>query len=142
MNGPPIKDIPAHNQDLEQQDNRSGLPQKIDDKKKRTLYMENDILFQNSLSHSKFITEGMMKKSIGANTILYPTPVLIVGTYDKDGKPNGMTAAWGGICCSKPPCVTVSLRKATYSYGSIVESKAYTLSIPVKFPTTCLRTRQ
>ena len=71
-----------------------------------------------------------MKKSIGAKTILYPTPVLIVGTYDKDGKPNAMTAAWGGICCSSPPCVTVSLRKATYSYSSIVESKAYTLSIP------------
>jgi len=31
-----------------------------------------------------------------------------VGTYDKDGKPNGMTAAWGGICCSKPPCFTVA----------------------------------
>jgi len=71
-----------------------------------------------------------MKKSIGAKTILYPTPVLIVGTYDKDGKANAMAAAWGGICCSKPPCVTVSLRKATYSYGSIVENKAYTLSIP------------
>ncbi|WP_413847991.1 hypothetical protein [Desulfobacula sp.] len=25
-----------------------------------------------------------------------------------------MTAAWGGICCSKPPCVTVSLRKPDY----------------------------
>lgn len=71
-----------------------------------------------------------MKKSIGAKTILYPTPVLIVGTYDKDGKANGMTAAWGGICCSSPPCVTVSLRKATYSYASILESKAYTLNIP------------
>ena len=71
-----------------------------------------------------------MKKSVGANTILYPTPALIVGTYDKDGKPNGMTAAWTGICCSSPPCVTVSLRKATYSYGNIVESKAYTLNIP------------
>ncbi|EMS78010.1 MULTISPECIES: flavin reductase family protein [Desulfotignum] len=71
-----------------------------------------------------------MKKSIGAKTILYPTPVLIVGTYDKNGKPNAMTAAWGGICCSSPPCVTVSLRKATYSYNCLVASGAYTLSIP------------
>ena len=71
-----------------------------------------------------------MKESIGAKTIVYPAPVLIVCTYDKHGKPNAMTAAWGGICCSKPPCVTVSLRKATYSYGNIVESKAYTLNIP------------
>jgi len=71
-----------------------------------------------------------MKKSIGAQTIIYPAPVLIVGTYDQTGKPNVMTAAWGGICCSKPPCVTVSLRKATYSYGNIVENKAYTVNIP------------
>ena len=71
-----------------------------------------------------------MKKSIGAKTIIYPSPVLVVGTYDKRGKPNAMTAAWGGICCSEPPCVTVSLRKATYSYGNIVEHKAYTINIP------------
>jgi flavin reductase (DIM6/NTAB) family NADH-FMN oxidoreductase RutF len=71
-----------------------------------------------------------MKKSIGAKTILYPTPVLIVATYDSEGNPNAMTAAWGGICCSKPPCVTISLRKATYTYESIVVNKAYTLNIP------------
>lgn len=41
-----------------------------------------------------------------------------------------MTAAWAGICCSKPPCVYVSLRKATYSYGNIMERKAFTVSIP------------
>ena len=72
----------------------------------------------------------MMKKSLGTKTLLYPTPVWVVGTYDKEGKPNVMTIAWGGICCSKPPCVAISLRKATYSYGNIVERKAFTLNIP------------
>lgn len=67
-----------------------------------------------------------MKKSVGAKTLLFPTPVLMVGTYDQAGKPNLMNAAWGGICCSKPPCVSVSLRKATYSHGCIVERKAFT----------------
>lgn len=70
-----------------------------------------------------------MKKSIGAKTIIYPTPVLIVGTYDKMGKANLMTAAWGGICCSKPPSIAISLRKATYTYGNIVERKAFTINI-------------
>jgi flavin reductase (DIM6/NTAB) family NADH-FMN oxidoreductase RutF len=70
-----------------------------------------------------------MKKSIGAKTQLFPTPVLMVGTYDKAGKPNLMNAAWGGICCSQPPCVAVSLRKATYSYNGIVERKAFTVGI-------------
>jgi flavin reductase (DIM6/NTAB) family NADH-FMN oxidoreductase RutF len=71
-----------------------------------------------------------MKKSIGPRSIAYPTPTFIVGTYDLTGKPNVMTAAWGGICCSSPPCVAVSLRKATYTYGNIVEKKAFTVSIP------------
>ena len=71
-----------------------------------------------------------MKKSLGAKTILYPTPVLIVGTYDAQGKANGMAAAWGGICCSRPPCVSVSLRAATYSHGCIVARQAFTVSVP------------
>jgi flavin reductase (DIM6/NTAB) family NADH-FMN oxidoreductase RutF len=70
-----------------------------------------------------------MKKSVGAKTLVYPTPVFVVGTYDKNGKPNVMTAAWGGICCSKPPCVAVSLRKPRYSYENIVAHKAFTVNI-------------
>jgi len=71
-----------------------------------------------------------MKQSLGAITLVYPTPVFVVGTYDRNGKPNVMTASWGGICCSQPPCVAVSLRKATYTYSNIVERKAFTISIP------------
>jgi flavin reductase (DIM6/NTAB) family NADH-FMN oxidoreductase RutF len=71
-----------------------------------------------------------MKKAFGAKTLITPTPVWCVGSYDKEGRPNVMTIAWGGICCSKPPCVTISLRKATYTYGNIMERKAYTLSVP------------
>ena len=71
-----------------------------------------------------------MKKSLGARTLVYPTPVFVVGTYDAQGKPNVMTASWGGICCSRPPCVAVSLRKETYTHGNIVARQAFTLSIP------------
>ncbi len=71
-----------------------------------------------------------MKKSFGAKTLAFPNPVWCVGSYDANDKPNLMTVAWGGICCSKPPAVTISLRKATYTYGNIMERKAYTLSVP------------
>jgi flavin reductase (DIM6/NTAB) family NADH-FMN oxidoreductase RutF len=76
------------------------------------------------------LSRNTMKKSLGAKTIVYPTPVFVVGTYDAKGQPNVMTAAWGGICCSKPPCVTISLRKATYTYTNIMEQEAYTISVP------------
>ena len=68
--------------------------------------------------------------SLGANTFAPITPVWVVGTYDHEGRPNVMTAAWAGICCSKPPCVYVSLRKATYTYGNLIERKAFTISFP------------
>ncbi len=71
-----------------------------------------------------------MKKSIGAKTIAFPIPVFIVGTYDKRGVANAMAVSWGGICCSEPPCMNISLREATYSYGNIMERKAFTISIP------------
>ena len=71
-----------------------------------------------------------MKKSIGAKTIVYPTPVFIVGTYDKNGKPNAMNVAWGGISCSSPPCVSISVREATYTHGNITNKKAFTVNIP------------
>ena len=38
-----------------------------------------------------------MRKNFGAKTWLYPMPVLIIGTYDEDGTPDAMNAAWGGI---------------------------------------------
>jgi flavin reductase (DIM6/NTAB) family NADH-FMN oxidoreductase RutF len=71
-----------------------------------------------------------MKTSLGPRTLVYPTPVFIVGTYDAENKPNVMTVAWGGICCSKPPCLSIAVRKATYTHGNLVERNAFTVSIP------------
>jgi len=78
----------------------------------------------------KVTVEVVLMISLGSNTFAPITPVWVVGTYDHDGKPNVMTAAWAGICCSKPPCVYVSLRKATYTYGNIMERRAFTISFP------------
>lgn len=38
-----------------------------------------------------------MRKNFGKKTYFYPLPVLIIGTYDNEGKANAMNAAWGGI---------------------------------------------
>ncbi len=74
--------------------------------------------------------EFMIKTSLGAKTLLYPTPVCVIGTYDLSEKPNVMTAAWVGICCSSPPCVAVSLRKATSTFVNIIKRKAFTVNLP------------
>lgn len=71
-----------------------------------------------------------MKHSLGAKTLASPTPVWVVGAYDASGKANGATIAWGGICCSKPPCLAISLRAATYTHGCIKASGAFTVNVP------------
>lgn len=77
---------------------------------------------------SEIVNPSGKKISLGTNPIL-PVPVWVIGSYDLQGKPNMMTAAWVGIACSKPPCVTISLRKATYTYGNIMARSAYTVNV-------------
>ncbi len=38
-----------------------------------------------------------MRKNFGAKAILYTMPILIIGTYDENGKSNAMNVAWDGI---------------------------------------------
>ncbi len=72
---------------------------------------------------------AMAMKSLGAKTLAQPCPVWVIGSYDAAGKPNAMTASWAAICNSQPPMITVSLRKATYTYGNILASKAFTVNV-------------
>lgn len=51
----------------------------------------------------------MSYKEFGARPWLMPQPVLILGTYDKKGNPNAMTAAWGGTWDMKE--IVISLAK-------------------------------
>ncbi len=71
-----------------------------------------------------------MKKSLGSKILAQPAPVWVIGSYDSRDKPNIMVIAWGGICCSQPPCMTISLRKATYTYECLMQRNAYTINIP------------
>lgn len=71
-----------------------------------------------------------MKRSLGARTLIYPVPVWVICTYDRDGRANAMTASWAGVCCSKPPCLAVSLRKATYTFECLESRAAFTVNVP------------
>lgn len=70
-----------------------------------------------------------MKQSLGAKPLAFPTPVYLVGSYDSNGQPNMMNAAWGGICCSEPPCVMVSVQKKRYTYAGIIEQQAFSINL-------------
>ena len=63
--------------------------------------------------------------------MLYPMPVLIIGSYDKDGRANAMNAAWGGIseenevsiCVSNDHKTTENILCTGYFTISIADAK-------------------
>ncbi len=71
-----------------------------------------------------------MKKSLGPQTLAFPLPAFLVASYAPSGSPNIMTAAWGGIASSDPPCISVSVRPSRLTYDSILKAKAFTVNIP------------
>lgn len=67
-----------------------------------------------------------MRKNFGPKSWLYPMPVLIVGTYDENGNPNAMNAAWGGIYDTNQ--VMVCLAHEHKTTENIKNTGAFTLS--------------
>lgn len=54
-----------------------------------------------------------MKKSLGVKPYIFPQPVLIISTYDQNGKPNAMNAAWGGMADDNEIMVCLGSHKTT-----------------------------
>ena len=66
-----------------------------------------------------------MRKNLGKQTWLYPMPVLIVGSYDKDGNADAMNAAWGGIYDENQVMLCLGEHKTTQN---IIAQDAFTVS--------------
>jgi flavin reductase (DIM6/NTAB) family NADH-FMN oxidoreductase RutF len=67
-----------------------------------------------------------MRKDFGAQPILYPQPVLIIGTYSEDGTPNAMNAAWGGLCGANKLIIDLASHKTT---DNILRNKEFTVAV-------------
>ena len=52
-------------------------------------------------------------KNFGQKSWMLPQPVLIIGTYDKNGKPNAMNAAWGGQWDAKEIMIVMGAHATT-----------------------------
>ena len=68
----------------------------------------------------------MSRVNFGAKPIMFPQPVLIIATYDENGVPNAMNAAWG---------ITTDFSEITISLGehkttdNLEVRKAFTVSM-------------
>jgi flavin reductase (DIM6/NTAB) family NADH-FMN oxidoreductase RutF len=68
-----------------------------------------------------------MRKNLKPKAYIYPLPVLIVGTYDEDGTPNAMNAAWGTVCDTAQVAICLSFGHKTVQ--NLLKTKAFTVAI-------------
>ena len=68
-----------------------------------------------------------MRKNFGAKPLLYPQPVFIIASYDENGVPNAMNAAWGGISEEKEISICISEDHKTTK--NILARGAFTVSM-------------
>lgn len=68
-----------------------------------------------------------MRKNLTANAYIYPMPVLIIGTYDENGTPNAMNAAWGTVCDTAQVSICLSATHKTVK--NLLKTKAFTVAM-------------
>ena len=67
-----------------------------------------------------------MKKNFGSKNWMLPMPVLMVGSYDAEGKPDFMPAAWGGISLEDE--ITICIDTAHKTWDNIRARQAFTVA--------------
>ena len=67
-----------------------------------------------------------MKKNFGVKNWMFPMPVLMIGTYNGDGTPNMMNAAWGGITLEDQ--ITICIDTSHKTWANIAARKAFTVA--------------
>lgn len=70
-----------------------------------------------------------MRKDLGVKPWIYPEPVLIIATYNEDGTPCAMNAAWGGI--HEENELFICLDPAHRTTENILRRKEFTVSMAV-----------
>ena len=68
-----------------------------------------------------------MRKNFGAKEMCYPMPVFIIGTYNEDGTPNAMNAAWGGV--TEEAELTICIEAEHKTAKNLQLRKAFTVSM-------------
>ena len=68
-----------------------------------------------------------MRKNFGPKARCYPMPVYIIATYNADGTPNAMNAAWGGI--SEEEEISICVDNTHRTAENLMARKAFTVSM-------------
>jgi flavin reductase (DIM6/NTAB) family NADH-FMN oxidoreductase RutF len=72
----------------------------------------------------------MAKRSFKGSAMLNPVPCVLITSQNKDGKVNVFTVGWVGTACTRPPMITVAIRKERLSYEYILETQEFVINLP------------
>ena len=87
------------------------------------------VLIMGTISLNAQSTMESTKKNFSNKAVITPLPVLIIATYDENGNPDAMNAAWGGQCGPKHITFELSKHQTT---ENIRNNKAFTVSFADK----------
>lgn len=68
-----------------------------------------------------------MKKELGSKLLVFPMPVLMIGTYDEAGVPNLMNAAWGGP--SEADEISICIDPGHKTWENLKKTQAFTVAM-------------
>lgn len=74
----------------------------------------------------------MAKELFKGSVLMGPLPAVLVTTMDTAGKVNVFTVGWTGIACTRPPMVTIAVRKERLSYENIQATGEFVINLTTK----------
>lgn len=84
---------------------------------------------ENATPEKVEVKEVEGRKNFADKTVITPLPALMIATWDAEGTPDVMMAAWGGQCGPKHICFELSVHKTT---DNLRLKKAFTISFATK----------
>lgn len=78
------------------------------------------------------MTKELLKVLFKGSILFGPLPAVLVTTVDRDGRPNVFTVSWTGVACSRPPMVTIAVRKERLSYENIRATGEFVINLTTR----------
>ncbi len=74
----------------------------------------------------------MAKELFKGSVMFGPVPAVLVTSIGKDGRVNVFTVGWTGVACTKPPMVTIAVRKERLSYENIRGTGEFVINLTTR----------
>lgn len=71
----------------------------------------------------------MVFERLNPGTLLCPVPAVMVSCASETERPNIITIAWAGTCCSQPPMLSIAVRKERFSHHIIAGTGEFVVNL-------------